>query len=172
MARWYILVERNGHYIHPLIHWVHAMVTNKARSSGHGWTGLLHHRLVQVTGWWGLTAGRWKVHHKNSRLNEVVLCRQLWVSSKLIGIIFSIVSVDVNAPGTFRWCAILLSDNSSGEHKGKVSDLCSSYMCTLHAKLPICLNLQPETPEGLELTHIHKTWLEGYSARNEYTFIL
>ncbi|XP_015692810.2 probable sucrose-phosphatase 3 isoform X2 [Oryza brachyantha] len=36
----------------------------------------------------------------------------------------------------------------------------------------ICLNSQPETQEGFEMTHIHKTWLEGYSAGNEHACIL
>jgi hypothetical protein len=32
--------------------------------------------------------------------------------------------------------------------------------------------MKPETEDGFEITHIHKTWLEGYSAGNEHACIL
>uniref|UniRef100_A0A0E0KYE4 Sucrose-phosphatase n=1 Tax=Oryza punctata TaxID=4537 RepID=A0A0E0KYE4_ORYPU len=36
----------------------------------------------------------------------------------------------------------------------------------------LLLTMKPETEEGFEMTHIHKTWLEGYSAGNEHACIL
>uniref|UniRef100_A0A0E0H9A5 Sucrose-phosphatase n=2 Tax=Oryza nivara TaxID=4536 RepID=A0A0E0H9A5_ORYNI len=36
----------------------------------------------------------------------------------------------------------------------------------------LLLTMKPETEDGFEITHIHKTWLEGYSAGNEHACIL
>uniref|UniRef100_A0A0D9WCQ3 Sucrose-phosphatase n=1 Tax=Leersia perrieri TaxID=77586 RepID=A0A0D9WCQ3_9ORYZ len=36
----------------------------------------------------------------------------------------------------------------------------------------LLLSMKPETEEGFEMTHIHKTWLDGYSAGNEHACIL
>ncbi|KAL5202647.1 hypothetical protein ABZP36_013599 [Zizania latifolia] len=36
----------------------------------------------------------------------------------------------------------------------------------------LLLTMKPETQEGFEVTHIHKTWLEGYSAGNGHACIL
>ncbi|KAF0927962.1 hypothetical protein E2562_037059 [Oryza meyeriana var. granulata] len=36
----------------------------------------------------------------------------------------------------------------------------------------LLLTMKPETEEGFEMTHIHKTWLEGYAAGNDHACIL
>uniref|UniRef100_A0A0A9GB87 Spp1 n=1 Tax=Arundo donax TaxID=35708 RepID=A0A0A9GB87_ARUDO len=47
----FILLVLNVQSMHPLMHWVHVMVTNKGKNTEHGWTDLLSHRLDQTVGW-------------------------------------------------------------------------------------------------------------------------
>lgn len=34
-----------------------------------------------------------------------------------------------------------------------------------------CVMLQPETPQGIALVHVHQTWLDGYAGRDQSMWI-
>jgi sucrose-6F-phosphate phosphohydrolase len=57
----------------------------------------------------------------------------------------------ITQTGSYSWVVRFDTWESEGDVR----------VCTLSS---LALNLKPETPEGFVVTHIHKTWLNGYSS--------